>query len=244
LNAQWREAALFRPVRSPARSRWIADQLRRRIVTGDLMPGQRLPSVRKLASLFDVSIPTIESALHALVALGMVRTSPGVGSFVTFSRERLPLLTYVWQTATPWELALVRAATDTWAGPLAAAEVRSRPPNRAPKTLADVNFLVHERSIRRVGLPRHFLEADLAFHRTLAASLRGVEIAPVLYRLIGERLIEPLMAVADVQAADHRLDDAHLRLAAVVLAGDVPAAARCARDVAFAELRAMQATLG
>lgn len=186
----------------------------------------------------------MESALHGLVALGYVRSAPGVGTFVTFSTERMTLLTYVWQTATPWELALVRAATDSWAGPLAAAEVQSRPPSRLPRRLSDINFLVHERSINRLGFPRRFVESDLAFHRSIAASLRGVEIAPALYRQIGERLMESLMMVADVQAGDQHLDDAHLRLSAAILAGDVRAAVRLARHVALAEVGTLQATLG
>lgn len=213
-------------------------------MTGDLRPGQQLPPVRKLAGLYRVSVPTVESALHALAALGLIRTRPGVGTFVSFAGERMTLLNYVWRVATPWELALVRAATDSWAAPLAATEVRTRAPNRLPRTLDDIRFLAHERSLSRVGLPHAFLEADLRFHRAIAASVRGIEIVPALYRQIGQRLMGPMMAVADVQADDRALDDAHLRLAIAIIDGDVRGATRDARHVAMAELSTLQATLG
>lgn len=222
----------------------IADRIKRRIVTGDLRPGQRLPSVRKLAGLYRVSVPTMESALHALAALGLIRARPGVGTFVAFADDRMTLLLYVWRMATPWELALVRAATDAWAAPLAAADVRTRTPNRLPKTLDDISWLVRERSLCRNGVPRAFLDADLAFHRAIAASVRGIEIAPALYRQVGERLIGPMMAVADVLAGDAALDEAHQGLATAVLGGDVPRAARGGRHIAMAELTAVQSTLG
>lgn len=244
LNAQWREAAIYRPgKRSPIAAR-IADQLRRRIVTGDIAAGQRMPPIRKLAALYSVSIPTVESAIHALVTLGLVRTRPGVGTFVAFPREQMTMLTYVWRTASAWELALVRAATDAWAAPLAAAEVSRRPRNRLPRRLAEINFLVQERSANRVGYPSTFLASDLDFHHAIAASLRGMEIGPTLYRQVGNRLMAPMMAVADVQAGDEELDAAHLKLASAILGGDLRAASRIARHVAITELESLQATLG
>jgi hypothetical protein len=52
------------------------------------------------------------------------------------------------------------------------------------------------------------------------------------------------MPVADIQAADARLDGAHLRLSASTLAGDVASTARNARRVALPELRSLGNTLG
>lgn len=213
-------------------------------MTGDLTAGRRLPSVRKLASLYGVSTPTVGSAIHALAALGFVRVSRGVGTFVAFPKPQMTLLTYVWRTASTNELAWVRAAIDMQVAPLVAAEVRNRPPNRLPRTLGDINFFAHERSVCRYGDPRTFLRADLAFHRVVVASLRGLEIGPAVYERVGQRLMDALMPVADVQAGNAQLDEAHLRLASVILAGDVRATARCARRVALEEVESLDSTLG
>jgi DNA-binding FadR family transcriptional regulator len=156
----------------------------------------------------------------------------------------MALLTYVWRTASTSELGGVRAAIDMQVAPLVAAEVRNRPPNRLPRTLGDINFFAHERSMCRLSDPRTFLRADLAFHRAVVASVRGLEIGPALYERVGERLMDALMPVADVQAGNPQLDEAHLRLARMILAGDVRATARCARRVALDEVESLDTTLG
>ena len=213
-------------------------------MTGDLPAGRRLPSVRKLARLYGVSTPTVGSAIHALATLGFVRVARGVGTFVAFPKPQMTLLTYVWRTASTDELARVRAAIDTQVAPLVAAEVRDRPQTRLPRTLGDINFFVHERSVSRFGDPRTFLRADLAFHRAVVASVRGLEIGPALYERIGQRLLNASMPVADIQAGNRALDEAHLRLASVILDGDVRATARCARRVAIDELDSLHGALG
>lgn len=244
MHTQWAEAAIFRSPRRVSLAQHITDQLRRRIVTGDLAVGRRLPSVRKLAHLYGVSVPTIESAIHALATLGFVRISRGVGTFVAAPRDQTALLSYVWRSASASELAIVRAAIDERAAPIVAGQVRSAAAVRMPRTLHDINFMVHERSMHRSGDPETFIRADLAFHRAVLASARGVEIGATLYERIGWRLMPELMGVADLQAADSTLDDIHLRLSSAVLDGDIRSAARLARCVANAERRSMRATLG
>jgi len=244
LHTHWAEAATFRRSRRGSLADEITDQVRRRIVSGDLAVGRRLPSVRKLAHLYGVSVPTIERALHGLATLGFVRISRGVGTFVTVPNDNASLLTYVWRIASSAELALVRAAIDERAPPIVAGQIRSASTVRLPSTLHDINFTAHDRSMHRIGGPEEFIRADLAFHRAVLRSTRGVEIGASLYERIGWRMMPDLMAVADLQAADERLDEAHLRLSAAVLNGDRASAARLARTVAIAEQRSLHATLG
>lgn len=244
MHTQWPEAALFRPSRRVSLAQQITDQLRRRIVSGDLPVGRTLPSVRKLAHLYGVSVPTVESALHALATLGYVRVSRGVGTFVAVPRDQTALLNYVWRSASSHELAIVRAAIDERAAPIVAGRIRSAPMVRMPRTLHDINFMVHERSTHRSGDPESFVRADVRFHETILRSVRGVEIGATLYERIARRLWPELMGVADLQAADSTLDEMHLRLSSAVLNGDTRSAARLARGIAIAERRSMRATLG
>ncbi|MGH2380861.1 MAG: FadR/GntR family transcriptional regulator, partial [Candidatus Limnocylindria bacterium] len=188
MHTQWTDAALFRPPRRGTLAQAIADHIRRRIVTGDISPGRRLPSIRMLARLFAVSVPTIESAVQALVALGFVRVSHGVGIFVAEAKDHTALLRYVWRVATTHELAMVRAAIDERAPAVVAAQVATQPPIRMPRTLSDIGFFAHERSIQRSGDPESFLEADVRFHCTVLASMRGIEVGPALYEGVLKRL--------------------------------------------------------
>jgi GntR family transcriptional repressor for pyruvate dehydrogenase complex len=70
----------------------VADQLRELIMTGELTPGQRLPSEVGLAEDFGVSRATVREALRVLAAQSLIRTSKGSagGSFVT-----LPTVDYI-----------------------------------------------------------------------------------------------------------------------------------------------------
>ena len=66
------------------RNRWrfIAAELRQRIMTGEYMPGDRLPSSTALREWHGVSGQTVQNAMNALRNEGLVVTRPGLGWFV------------------------------------------------------------------------------------------------------------------------------------------------------------------
>ena len=61
----------------------IIDGYREQIATGVLMPGEKLPSVRELASNLAINPNTIQRAYRALEADGWIVTVPGKGFFVS-----------------------------------------------------------------------------------------------------------------------------------------------------------------
>lgn len=61
----------------------LADQLRQLIVSGQIAPGEKLPSSRELQKLLCVSAITIESGLNYLVEEGFLCRRPRCGTFVT-----------------------------------------------------------------------------------------------------------------------------------------------------------------
>ncbi|MGV9928313.1 PLP-dependent aminotransferase family protein [Nocardia rhamnosiphila] len=76
-------------------SRIVAD-LRAWIATAPA--GARLPSTRTLVARYSASPVTVQKALRALVAQGLVESRPGVGTFVRAVRPARPA-DYGWQTA-------------------------------------------------------------------------------------------------------------------------------------------------
>jgi DNA-binding transcriptional regulator YhcF (GntR family) len=64
------------------RSARIAADLRRRIETGELAPGDRVPSTREITRRWDVAMATATKALTELRHQGLVRAVPGVGTVV------------------------------------------------------------------------------------------------------------------------------------------------------------------
>lgn len=76
----------FEPVHRDTVSGQIRRQLMHRIATGELRPGQRMPSERDLSERFAVARTSVREAMQGLVSLGLVERR-GNRSFVV---ERLP----------------------------------------------------------------------------------------------------------------------------------------------------------
>ncbi|CAM5263642.1 GntR family transcriptional regulator [Streptomyces spiroverticillatus] len=60
----------------------IADAIRRRIASGDLSPGDRVPSTREITREWGVAMATASRVLALLAQEGLVRAVPGVGTVV------------------------------------------------------------------------------------------------------------------------------------------------------------------
>jgi len=75
--------ASFQPVgRRQTLTDEIADVLRERVSSGDLTPGDRLPSEQQLAESFEVSRTVIREAMSRLKFEGLIDTRQGLGAFV------------------------------------------------------------------------------------------------------------------------------------------------------------------
>lgn len=239
MNTQWAEAAIFRHRRAKPLPQAICDQLRRRIVAGDLAFDRPLPPLRKLARLYGVSVPTIHAAMHALAALGLVRIEHGNGVYVSRPTSGAAMLNHACQNASVHELALMRASIDERAPIAVAAFVATAEPHAVPRRIRDLTFLAAEREHGRFGWANRFVEADLSFHAAIAASLNEAELAVSLYRRVGDRLMPALVAAANDCATDEDLHRLHARLAVAVLEGRPVAAGRLARAISQRELAAL-----
>jgi GntR family transcriptional repressor for pyruvate dehydrogenase complex len=71
------------PVRRLKVSDSVAAQLEQLILRGDFKPGQKLPPERVLSEQFGVGRSSMREALRLVEANGLVRTTHGVGVFVT-----------------------------------------------------------------------------------------------------------------------------------------------------------------
>ncbi|WP_455815187.1 aminotransferase-like domain-containing protein [Pseudomonas graminis] len=65
------------------RTETLIDDIRRRIVTGALVPGDRLASVRRYAAMMTVSPSTVVEAYERLAAEGLIRARRGSGFYVS-----------------------------------------------------------------------------------------------------------------------------------------------------------------
>lgn len=65
----------------------IVEQVTAKILAGDWLPGQPLPSIRQLAAGSKVSVITVKRAYLELERAGIIVTRPGKGSFVADSLD-------------------------------------------------------------------------------------------------------------------------------------------------------------
>ncbi|NEC10033.1 TetR/AcrR family transcriptional regulator C-terminal domain-containing protein [Streptomyces sp. SID7909] len=68
----------------------IAGDIRRRIASGELAPGDRVPSTRRITQEWGVAMATATKALSVLSQEGLVRAVPGVGTVVAESGRARP----------------------------------------------------------------------------------------------------------------------------------------------------------
>ncbi|MFE2275871.1 GntR family transcriptional regulator [Streptomyces sp. NPDC059454] len=174
----------------PSRRDAIADDLRERIVTGRLKPGERLPSEAHLAAQYMVSTPTLRNALAVLQAEGLVEKIHGKGNFV---RRPLRKITYVGGGRTPdthnADLAPLNITVHTTRvrahGHLAAL---LKMPTGSP--LTEILCLGHEGD-RPHSLARIYVPCDLAPAAVLRESLP--------YEAVVTRLMELRPPLAEVR---------------------------------------------
>ncbi len=73
----------------------IVDQVRAKVLAGEIQPGTQLPSIRQLAADLLTSVITTKRAYQELEAAGLIQTRPGRGTYVCelteSSRQRLKL---------------------------------------------------------------------------------------------------------------------------------------------------------
>lgn len=65
----------------------IASQIKSQIITGDLIAGEAIPSMRALAKSLHISVITVQKAYEDLQRDGFIETSIGKGSFVSSSQN-------------------------------------------------------------------------------------------------------------------------------------------------------------
>ncbi|MBA2557284.1 MAG: FadR family transcriptional regulator [Chloroflexi bacterium] len=77
------EAIGFNRIQRSAVANDAIEMIKAMILKGDLVANQRMPSERELAEMFGVSRPTLRESIRALIALNILESRHGEGTFVT-----------------------------------------------------------------------------------------------------------------------------------------------------------------
>jgi GntR family transcriptional repressor for pyruvate dehydrogenase complex len=197
------------------------------IVRGGLRPGDRLPAERELAVRIGVSRPSVRAGLHALAAMGVVRSRHGSGTYIpsgppALGSEPLNFLAAL-HGFTREEMLEARRILEVEAAGLAA----ERADYAHLATLAEeVAGMFANRDN-----PHLFLVHDVNFHRAVAEAAKN----PIVGTLVGmvsamyyERRKEQVERASDRDLRDAA--EAHRRVYQAIRARDGAAARRAMND--------------
>jgi DNA-binding FadR family transcriptional regulator len=206
----------------------VADQIRRRILLGELKPGKRLESCRAMARDAQVGVAVVREAIAQLRGEGFVQVRHGVGVFVAARPRKARALRAARRTAGRREMFELRAALE----PIVA-EAATRRATEAGHL--ELRLLLGERELeRRTGNSRSFAEADMAFHRAIFR-MSGNRLAAAGAELAGPVLVGHVATNADAIASDDGLHVLHARLTEAIEEGRAGLARRAARAIAAHE---------
>lgn len=213
----------------------LVEELRRRIVEGEIAPGQKLPSENELIAAHDVSRTVVREAITRLRADGLVRTRRGAGSYA---------LTPPAESGGAWPARPVRTLADR----RALLELRTALESEAAALAADRRSTAQIGAMRDAldrfdagaGGPAAALEHDFAFHRGIAEAsgnpfvLDLIDAAgPEMIAMPRHRLEVSQGSGADAGAVGHE----HAAVLAAITDGDARAAAAAMRTHLVGSLR-------
>lgn len=202
----------------------VASSLEAMILSGELAPGDRLPSEREISARMSVSRSVVREALRRLASLGLVRSLHGSGTRVEAPNSQLVTTGYqqlLQRRSFHLEhLAEVRLPLETAIAALAA------------QRRTDADLARMEQAQKVLANPRRSLDvhvkADVDFHAALAEAtgnaLFGTLLAPI-QQLLMESRRRTLGMHGAALAHGH-----HARIFDAVRAGNADAAAQAMRE--------------
>lgn len=180
----------------------VSREIARIVRDEGLRPGNRLPTVKELAELCGVAIPTVREAIRRLEALGTVEVRHGAGIFVRSDRPRM-MMVHPDLASIDSQAILDLLQTRLLIEPYLAEQAAQSPHGEAMTRLGDLlreaeGYLGRDDDqLRRV---------NMAFHAGIARCSGNVVLAQVMEMLIDLYSSEQtaMLAIGDERERDHR----------------------------------------
>lgn len=141
----------------------VIDQIKKSITTGELSPGDKLPSERALAETFSISRATVREALRALQYMGLLEIRINDGAYlshdINFLSDQVKT-SYLMKQFTLMELLEARKFLEAAIVSLAA--------ERATEEQIESLEKIYREELENRKNIKGFISADVAFHMTLA----------------------------------------------------------------------------
>lgn len=149
------------------------------ILSGDLIPGDRLPPERQLSAALDAGRSAVREALAALEILGVVEVRPGSGSYLRGTSSELLPQTLSWglliESHDTAELLELRTTLEVATARAAARRIDAAGVARLAEHLEDMR--------RNAGDVSALVDADMRFHLELGIAAGNAPTTGVLRSL-------------------------------------------------------------
>jgi DNA-binding FadR family transcriptional regulator len=154
----------------------VAQHLQERIESGAYPIGGQLPSEHEMTREFEVGRSSIREAIRKLENNGLVRVQQGLGTFVLADKPNQSPLSQLLQNGDEAEIREVRELLEIKIAERAAL-------HRTQEDVRALNASWQRRNIAaEAGQPIPWIEADIAFHTTIADA-SGNKVLANLYRV-------------------------------------------------------------
>ena len=212
----------------PIKREPVVSQVARRLVeyilSGDVLPGDRMPSERQLAEAFGVGRSAMREAIKSLSLIGLIEVRQGDGTYV--KRADAGLLPEVIE----WGLLLGEPRTLDLVEARECIEVDIAGLAAKRRTDEDITELESLLARMHANLDNHegFVDADVAFHQRLVLASRNTALRDI-HSSIQALLRTWIRRVIDSAPSALPSYEEHVPIFEAVKAGD-PAAAERAMD--------------
>ena len=164
----------------------VARQLQSMIQSGQLKDGEKIPSQRDLSIQFGISRASLREALLTLETLGLVKTEPGRGTFVTLNRQQNAGTAETWRYADSYSVFdafQTRIMLEGEIARLAAGRLTQYQLDLMEKATATMETSWAEQDLIAN------VEADLQFHSTIVSACSNAMLRN-LYDVVRDTLTE------------------------------------------------------
>ncbi len=224
---------MYQPVERGKLFEGIVDQIRERIVRGELRAGDRLPPERELAVAFGASRTAVREALKTLAQMGLVEMTQGRGTVVTDNtsdamRSSISLMMRVGRLQSPEYLVEMREIIEPEIAALAAERADAAQVTALREAIERMDVALHQ--------SEDYIAADNAFHRTLALATRNPLILSLVDSIV-DLLAEQRKLIFSAPGGPERGQVNHRALLEAIERRDVEGA-RAAMRAHLAQVRA------
>lgn len=189
-------------------------QIKHLIESGEIKPGDKLPTERELTEQLKVSRSSVREALRTLEALGLIEVKPGLGTFVRSAAREVhdgeDSLTF---QAEIDDLLEVREILETKACRLAAQRGTPEDLDAMARAIDDMQEALAAGDLAKLVL------ADMAFHHAITRAARN-NLLVRLEAAIAHQLIDCRRVFLSLEGAPIRSIDRHQMILQALKAAD------------------------